>query len=235
MKKIAFLQMISILLLFQGISSAQPPRQQTLGPGPGTSAFPPVRKVAPGVFRLGEIQIHKGSVSVTFPAVVNMDRGLIEYLLVRSTGKTHESLLRTEVDPYLLNIAFLLLGLEGTDRPLAEQGAVETPTGERVSIMLVHRKEGKTRSIPAESWISRRRGKKAESPDMTWVYTGSMVMQGRFLASQQGSIVAVYHDPAALVDHTTPGGESDEIWFVKEGTVPPAGTPVTVVVRKVGR
>jgi hypothetical protein len=46
--------------------------------------------------------------------------------------------------------------------------------------------------------------------------------------------VAIYHDPAALIDNTTPGGESDEIWFVKEGAVPQAGTLVTVIIKADG-
>jgi ABC-type proline/glycine betaine transport system ATPase subunit len=33
------------------------------------------------------------------------------------------------------------------------------------------------------------------------------------------------------MDNATPGGESNRIWFVKEGTVPPVGTPVEVVIK----
>ena len=99
---------------------------------------PVISKIAPGVFRIGEIQIHKKTRSITFPAVVNMDKGLLEYLLVQSQGKTHESLLRTEVDPYFLNIAFLLLGFEGTDNPLIEQGAAQIPQGEPVEIIIIY-------------------------------------------------------------------------------------------------
>ena len=47
----------------------------------------PVVKIAPGVFRLGEIQIHKGAHNATFPAKINMDKGLLEYLLVQSGGR----------------------------------------------------------------------------------------------------------------------------------------------------
>lgn len=235
-KIVTFAFLISVVAPCPGLSQVQAPGQRSEGEtGPDRTPFPPVRKVGPGLLRLGEIQIHKGSMSVTFPAVVNMDRGLIEYLLVRSTGKIHESLLRTEVDPYLLNISFLLLGFEGTDRPLDAQGAADKPGGDPVSIILVYNQAERNQSVPAEGWIVRKNGEHAFPPEMSWVYTGSMVMQGRFLASQQGSIAAVYHDPAALIDHGAPGGESDEIWFVREGTVPPVGTPVTVVVKKLDR
>jgi len=56
---------------------------------------PVIEKVSPGVFRIGDVLINKQERSVTFPAEVNLDRGLLEYLLVRMGGKTHESLLRT--------------------------------------------------------------------------------------------------------------------------------------------
>ena len=198
-----------------------------------TSNLPalPIVKLALGVFRLGEIQIHKKARSVTFPAQVNMDKGLLGYLLVQSGGKTHESLLRTDVDPYYLNIALLLLGFEGTNRPLPEQGVPDTPKGDAVEISIIYRDDDRNRKVPAETWIEKSIGEKKESPSMKWIYTGSKVMQGTFLAQAEGSVVAVYHDPAALIDNAASGGESDEIWFVSEEVVPPAGTSVTIVIK----
>lgn len=192
----------------------------------------PVEKIAPGVFRIGEVQIHKRARSITFPAQVNMDSGLLEYLLVQSRGKTHESLLRTDVDPYSLNIAFLLLGFEGTDRPLAEQGALEKPEGESVEITIIYHDGTSSKWVPAESWIVKHTADSEISVPLTWKYTGSMILAGAFQAQVHGSIAAIYHDPAALIDHASEGGESDEIWFVNEAEVPPLGTPVTVVFKE---
>jgi hypothetical protein len=219
--KISVVMILLPFLSFFSLLSAQEPSSRIL----------PIKKIAPGVFRLGEIQIHKGARSATFPAQVNMDKGLLEYLLVQSGGKTHESLLITDVDPYYLNIAFLLLGFEGTDSPLAEQGVADTPKGEAVEINIIYREGDRNRKVLAETWIEKSIGEKKESPSMMWIYTGSKVMQGTFLAQAEGSVVAVYHDPAALIDNAAPGGESDEIWFVREDVVPSAGTPVTVVIK----
>jgi hypothetical protein len=66
---------------------------------------------------------------------------------------------------------------------------------------------------------------------MDWVYTGSLSYGGRFLSQDSGSITAIWHDPVALMDNASPGGESNRIWFVKEGAVPPVGTPVEVVIK----
>jgi len=66
---------------------------------------------------------------------------------------------------------------------------------------------------------------------LDWLYTGSIVVNGRFIAQSEGSIAALYHDPVAMIDNASAGGESDKVWFVKEGAAPPVGTPVTVTIR----
>jgi hypothetical protein len=163
-----------------------------------------------------------------------MDRGLLEYLIVQSRGKVHESLLRTDVEPFHLQIAFLLLGFEGTDRPIQHQGSPEIPTGDPVEIAIAYRKGGGDRElkIGAHEWVANRiENQLKDIGPLDWVYTGSKIFEGRFLAQLEGSIVALWHDPVALIDHASPGGESNRIWFVKEGTCPPVGTPVTVVIK----
>lgn len=198
--------------------------------------FPAIKKVGPGIFRIGPVQIHKQARSVTFPAQVNMDRGLLEYLLVQSSGKTHESLLRTTVDPYILQLAFLLLGFEGTDRPALEQGSADQLKGEPVTVSIHWRRQGESKSsteIAPEDWLTLKRdGQDGTCQPLPWVYTGSRVAEGKFLAQVQGSIIALYHDSAALIDHTLAEGASDEIWFAREGTVPKPGTPVIVVIKQ---
>jgi hypothetical protein len=193
----------------------------------------PVEKVSPGVFQIGDIRIEKKGRSVSFPALINMEKGLLEYLLVHSSGKTHESLFRTPVQPYDLQIAFLLLGFEGSDNPISFQGAPEKPEGERVKISVSYEDEkGKVvKTIPEKWMINRRDDKEEKVRELKWVFTGSSILNGRFLAQIEGSIVAVFRDPAAIVDNASEGGETDKIWFVNENTVPPVGTPVTLTIK----
>lgn len=199
-------------------------------------SLPAIEKMAPGQFRLGAIEIDRHRKTVRFPAFVNMDKGLLEYLLVRSSGKVHESLLRTSIEPYHLQIALLLLGFEGTHQPLAFQGDPGKPAGEPVEILVSPIPPGEKSEpsewIRAEQWVTKKVDERFEDlTSLEWVYTGSVVLEGRFLGQVEGSFVALYHDPAALIDNASPGGESDEIWFVKEGVVPPVGTPVTVLIK----
>lgn len=194
-----------------------------------TPGISPVEQVSPGIYRVGDIMINKTDRSVSFPAEVNMDKGLLEYVLVRSGGKTHESLLRTRIEPYNLQVACLLLGLEPTKTPLAFQGSPETPKGAHVSISITL-KDGK--AVSPETWIVKTvNGKNENVTDLSLVYTGSFISAGQFIAQLDGSIVAVFHDPAAMFDNASAGGESDKIWFVNEKAVPPVGTPVTLTIQ----
>jgi hypothetical protein len=195
---------------------------------------PVIEKVSPGIFRIGEVLINKKERSVSFPAEVNMDQGLLEYLLVRVGGKTHESLLRTKVEPYQLQVAFLLLGYEGTSQPLVGQGDPRTPTGDAVEITVTRTDtSGKPEPVDYTGWMCKiLDNKRVNISGFEWVYTGSKVHDGRFIAQMEGSFIALYHDPAALVDNASQGGESDKIWFVREGATPPVGTPVTLTIKR---
>ena len=197
---------------------------------------PPIEKTAPGMFRMGDIVINKKERSISFPALVNQKDGLLEYLVVHRRGKVHESLFKTDVEPYYLNVAFLLLEFEGTDKPLQFQGDPAIPKGDSVSITVSYNeKENKKISVSPEKWIILRKFNDSSYQEdvgpLKWVYTGAKVWNGRFSAQTGGSIIAVYHDPDALIDNASPGGESDKIWFVNAKTALPVGTLVTITIK----
>ncbi|MBI5558639.1 MAG: hypothetical protein HY885_13485 [Deltaproteobacteria bacterium] len=206
-----------------------PPAMKPPQGGGGMASPPPLRMVSPGVFEMDGCRIVKKQNRVEFPAEVNMDKGLLEYILVENAGKVHESLLRTRISPYTLQIALLLLGVEGSLHPLAEQGENRTPEGDRVKIWVSWQDKGKEKKVPVEQWIAKD-GKAAGA--LPWVFTGSVVVDGVFLAQADKSMVALFHDPSALIDHQLAEGASDEIWQVDSASVPPAGTAVTVIIEK---
>lgn len=200
-------------------------------PPTGKISAPPIRMITPGVFEIGGVRLSKREGRVEFEALVNMEKGLLEYLIVGETGKVHESLLRTKIEPFSLQIALLLIGLEGTSNPLAGQGDPRTPEGDPVTIWLKWRDRGKIIELPIEEWVATDKSGTPAKP-MDWVFTGSVVMDGIFMAQIEKSIVAIYHDPVGLIDHQSPEGASDENWFVNEKVTPPAGTVVTVTIKK---
>lgn len=210
---------------------AQPPHEPPPARDPhALPELPAIEKIGPGMYALGEIRINKNARSLSFPASVNMGQGLLEYLLVRVGGKTHESLFRTKVEPAHLQLALLLLGAEGTNQPLDRQGSGDIPQGAPLDITVTYQKDGRVLAIKPEAWIAHRDQDKFVdlSAPLKWVFTGSMVHDGLFLAQIHGSMASIFRDPAAIVDNASPGGESDRMWYVKETAIPPAGTPVTL-------
>jgi hypothetical protein len=84
-------------------------------PGDGALALidtnAPVRALGKGAYEIGEVRLDETRRTVSFPAVVNLDEGLLEYALVSEGGKIHESLLVTRVEPYQIHLAATLLGI----------------------------------------------------------------------------------------------------------------------------
>jgi len=233
--------LISILcfpLISIGESSPSNKTQPTPPPAPPppedpaqATALTPIRSVGPGMFEIGSVLINKSKSLVEFPATVNMNKGLLEYLIVGETGKVHESLIRTKVKPYDLQIALLLLGLEGSDNPNREQGYQEIPKGDPVSVKVRWKNKNKQETIPIENWIINKANNKSMKP-MGWIFTGSVIWDGVFMAQVEKSIMAIFRDPTAMIDNPLPGGTSDEVWFVNEKATPQPGTDVTVIIEK---
>lgn len=209
---------------------AQPPQVMPGGPvvGPAghTVADSPVLRLEDGSLKIGSVIVEKKKGEICFPSVINMDKGLLEYLLVGQQGKTHESLLRTEAQAFHLQIGLLLLGIEGPMTPPDQRGMPGKITGDPVKISFSYKDKGKERMVHPEEWM--RRADKTLATPLSWVFNGSFVYEGRFAAQLEQSLVAIFQDPVALINNISKGAENDEIWFVNEKAVPPAGTPVTV-------
>lgn len=218
-----------------GQPSSGAPLNQPAGVADGLSGgvtAPVLQYVAPGIFEIGNCKIIKEESKVEFPASVNMKEGLLEYLLVGSTGKLHESLLRTDVEPYALQVALLLSGLEGSLNPLSSQGDNRLPEGDPVDIRVSWNEDGKEKKARIEEMVLLGKNKVDLMP---WVFTGSVINNGTFSAQAEKSIIAVFHDPVAMIDHRLESGANDEAWFVNSAKTPPVGTPITVSISKKAR
>src|SRR4051794_6509782 len=98
----AFLGFALILATLRAQDAANPP------------AVPIMREVSPGVFEIGKIHLDQKARTETFPGILNMKDGNLEYLLVTEQGSAHESLLVSEIQPNDLHFAMLLLGAKGS-------------------------------------------------------------------------------------------------------------------------
>jgi hypothetical protein len=198
---------------------------------PADGEKPVVRRISKDVYRIGDIAIDTKERTVAFPAKVNLIRGVLEVLICTEYGKTHESLLSTKVDPLHLNVALLMLGLEGGNA-VRYQGDPTQPLGSPVEIWLNLGEGDKQRRLRAEDWVT---NTPMNRPMLHthWVYVGSVLTKDGFMAQREGQIVTTFHDPMTLIDNPLPGGGDDTVYVVNTEAVPPQGTELTVVIKAV--
>lgn len=212
-------------------------RDAPLWESPGTQpATPPIiEKIDKDKLRIGNILIDKKMHTVMMQGTVNMRKGLVEYLACGKHGKLHESVLSLDVNPYNLQIALLLIGLEHGDKPLAAQGASENPKGDPIQIDVAWQtRQHKYIRYNAEKLVINVKTIKPMSVPH-WIFTGSQIIDGRFMAAIEQSIIATYHDPFAIIDHPLHTGADDTVYYANTDILPEVGTPVSVTIRPSSR
>ncbi len=227
----------NLVLSMAGAAGAPPAASSP----PGNAPAPPASEGASStnlVFRqldahtvaLGAVRLDKTRRTLRFPAALNMAEGVVEYALVHTTGKVHESVLKTEVDPLHLQLARLLVWPEATARSQAASTTPRDLVGPRIRIEVEWATDDGPKRLPLEDlvWNSLDKAQMTRGP---WVFNGSRLVNGTFLAQRDGSIVAIYADPDALVNNPRPGRNDDEIWTVNTKLAPPLGRPVTVTMQ----
>ena len=205
---------------------------------------PGMREVSPGIYQIGKLRLDKSTRTISFPGTLNMNTGLLEYLLVTPQGSTHESLLVTPIQPSDLHFAMLLLGAKGAG--ITTPGADQLPPaqinaeylktapelrGDPVSISVEWRDAtGAVKIAPVEDWLFLTDVKKA-APHGPWIYTGSMFSEDRFLAQTEGIFASVVTNPSALINNPRKGKENDHVWEVNEKAVPPVKTELEIHIK----
>jgi len=193
----------------------------------------PLKPIGPGIFQLGKVTLDKQRRTIRFPAVVNMNEALIEYLVVTSAGKVHESLLRTDAEPWHVHVAMLLLGAKGAGTNRFPENPTAPLPGDKVRIELSWRVRGKEKRHQAEEFVYDR-AKKSTMRKGLWVYTGSKVFEGTFIAQRDGSVVSLIEDEDALINNPRVGRDNDDNWQVNAKGLPPVESPVEVIIRLEG-
>ncbi len=199
---------------------------------------PQIKKIGENQYQLGVLKINAKTKEIKFPAVVNQDGVILEFAIVNSkNGKLHESLLATPASPFNLQIALKLLKHVPSKRQIwpeyTEEGEpilpmkVDDKGG--VKITVTWKDKGKKKTVPIGDWIINAEAEKPMGSDV-WIYTGSKVVRGDFLAELEGAIAAVYRASDTLINAFAEGTDSDEVWFPRKGHVPEIGTPVEVTI-----
>ena len=179
---------------------------------------------------LGAVRIDKERRAVSFPARINQRTGVVEYAVVTTSGKTHESIFRTEAQPTHIHLGMLLLGVKPADTNLFPANLAVPPPGEPVRVEVSWQAGGREVRRALEEFIVAGNDRQTLSPGI-WIYNGSHLARRTFLAQRDGSIISVHIDPDALVNNPRPGRENDDLHSVNSAALPTEDLPLEITLR----
>jgi hypothetical protein len=174
-----------------------------------------IQQIDTNTLQIGAVRLERKERRLMIPASVNMVEGPVEYVLVSALGKLHESILKTTAEPIHIQTAAMLL--------LPRPPSTNAPAKVRVTLELP---EGKP--VPIENVIENINAEKSLKAD-GWRYQGSRLVEGNFVAQRDGSILAIIADADALAECGRVSAEDDENWRPRKAALPPAGTPVKII------
>jgi hypothetical protein len=229
---------IAVALLLAGSTSGSgpypPPKVPDSAEAGSASLQPlpdaPLVEVSPGLFQIGLVELDRNKRTVSFPGAVNMDSGEVEYVVVSAIGKLHESVFRTEAEPLHIHLAALFLQPPRGDAAPAEPPGDPTLAGEKVTLSASWQSADGEKRHRLEEFVLNTKTKAAMTTG-EWIYNGSLLFNGAFLAQRDGSIVSIIIDPYALMNNPRPGREIDYIWNARSELTPPVNTPVQITVQ----
>jgi hypothetical protein len=187
------------------------------------------KELSPNVYQIGSVILDRSRSLVQLPGRTRLHSGFLEYLATGVLGKVHETLLTLDVDAVHLQTALIGLGLEPKNN-LRTQGDARTPEGDPVDIWVSWTRDGKEVNQRAEALvydIARRQ----PMPTTHWVFTGSRFQGAIFRAEATHSLIALYRDPDAILNHPLAEGSDDQAFRPNVAALPPIGTPVTVTIK----
>ncbi|PWB68096.1 hypothetical protein C3F09_12320 [candidate division GN15 bacterium] len=209
-------------------AQSDPPASSNQAPPLWASAG--IEALDSGLYRIGTVLIDRKNSAVSIPGAVNMREGAIEYLAVTPDGKTYESVLTLKTKPLHLQLALLLLGAE-FGGGLAYQGDSALPAGDSVDMYVAWLDEqGKTVTHPATDLLYDREARRA-MPKSKWIFTGSVIRDSAsFAADVEGSIIAVYSDPVAILNNPRSGRFDQTTYNPNTDLLPALGTEITMTI-----
>lgn len=189
----------------------------------------PLKEVRPGLFEIGRVRFNKAEATVTIPTEANMREGAVEYFLVTTTGKTHESVFRTDAEPYHIQLAMLLLNAKGRGTNDFPEDKTKPPPGDQIDVEVIWESKNVQRRARAEEFVFDRAAK-GPMQNVKWIYNGSQINAEGFAAQQTGSIISLIDDPDALINNPLPRRDDDDNWQVSTNRVAEIGTKVELVI-----
>lgn len=221
----SLLAMVITLALLTSVVRAQVAPAAAAGAG----ALPiGAQCLADGSLKVGDIMVRREQRELAFPARFILQAGALEAIIVHPHGRLHEALLCTDVKALQVQAMLYLLGAENGPR----QDGLTGKRGDLVDINIEWTDAaGKTRRDPVEAWIIDNRTEKPMTR-VGWVFVGSRVKDGNFLADGEGNIAINYAIGESVLSTPDAQGEDDTIHSVNhQQPQPPSDATVTVVLK----
>ena len=171
------------------------------------------------IYEFGGIIINKNQRSITIPAVSNQRNGLVEYGLVHEEGKIHESLFRTKVRPQIFHTSLLLLKIKPVEsffENIWSDDPKQIDYSDRCLEIIVTWDENGSKHESLLESLSTNQGKSNQANEKLFIFTGSRMVEGNFLAESTGSIVAVYADDNAIINNSHYDSVNDDVWIANK-------------------
>jgi hypothetical protein len=170
---------------------------------------------------------------------VHQDVGL-EFFCCEQGTNEYESVLSSRAKGSHLHLALLMVGLEPGEPVKWSESAKKwlPPHGPPLTIMCEWKKEnGELARVPAYRLMVSRKTKKEAQP-ITWIFTGSKVMEdGKYAADAVGYLVSVLNNELTVIDISELASrdlESRE-WDRNSDLLPPVGTTIWMVIEPAGK
>lgn len=209
---------------------------------PAAPAKPSITRLEDGRMKIGEIIFDTKTRQVRVPCTVNMTEGPIEFAVVHENGKIHESLLVTKCTPTDINVAFKLLRYVASEELYAiekERGVLSakfpevpeaTRNAARVDLKVEWEKDGKVQTAPLADWIMHAQTTKSMTP-APWVYGGSMMYDGIFVAESTGDVASIFVSRGSLLLYAGQDNFNDDTWLPYAKRMPAVGTVVQFLIQ----
>ena len=195
------------------------------------SKLPEIIKIKEGVYKFGSVLINRKMNSLSIPAVSNQINGLVEYGIVHENGKIHESLFRTNIRPQVFQTSLLLLKAKpiGTyfDNLWSENPKLIDYSKNCFEILVFWENNGTKYEKRIEK-LSINQNRNGNAQKKSFIFTGSRMVEGTFLAESSGSILAIYADDSAILNNSDYDSANDDVWTANEKEMPPLELPVTI-------
>lgn len=173
------------------------------------------------------------------PAMVILNRGLIELFGCIEGGKEHESILRLECDVQQLDLALRLSGFRRG--PVPETLGADAPQGTRAVVLVQWTEDGKSITHRVEDLVIsvKRRG---TMPRVGWTYVALLVetedhtAPGRkgpkvLAATGSRSLLTTWRDRSSLLDNPLPDAVDDTAFAANHVLLPAQASTVAVIIR----